>query len=103
MQKIEHCYFTLVAHQRPGNENSIPRTSCQPPVSAQRSFLTPLPTYNQVGKEKAGRAPGDLVSLLSSWLEFLLPTNPHFDHTPTATQIFEFSNSFSGFSEALAA
>lgn len=43
------------------------------------------------------------MPLLSSWLEFLLPTNPYFDHTPTATQILEFSNSFSGFSEALAA
>lgn len=72
------------------------------PYLSTRKLYDITTNLNQVEKEKAGHDPGVLMSLLSTWLEFLLPTNPHFDHTPTVTQIFEFSNSFSGFSEALA-
>lgn len=39
-KKIEHCYVIQLAHHTPGNENSIPRTPCQPPASAQAHFLT---------------------------------------------------------------
>lgn len=65
--------------------------------------LSDIATNLRKLKKKTGHDPGDLLSLLSLWLESLLPTNLHFDHTPTVAQIFEFSNSFSGFSEALAA
>lgn len=73
------------------------------PLSQHRGAFCHHHQLKQIGKEKAGHDPGDLMSLLSLWLEFLLPSNLHFDYTPTATQIFEFSDFFSGFSEALAA
>lgn len=52
MQKIEHCYFIPSVHQRPGNENSVPRNSYQPrlctgELSDTTSHLTKLEERRQ--------------------------------------------------------
>lgn len=85
-----------------GMKTACPRPPCSPLPQYRGVFWHRTLTW-QVGNKKAGHNLSDLLSLLSSRFAFLLPTNPYFDHTPTATQIFEFSNSFSGFSEALEA
>lgn len=115
MYQVKHrCKIPLLHHRRCSWNQLF--GSISSPISYSRTFLhTELLKVNWHWLEE-GEVGGQLLFWhqrtpeltsysLSMWFHrrFFLPAISHFNHTPTATQIFKFSNSFSGFSKSLAA